>query len=52
MKVFRKEDVKDFAEEIEVLVHVRHPNVVTFYGAVTKNSEHHAIVQVISAYKL
>jgi hypothetical protein len=46
VKVFRKEDVKDFTTEVELLVHVRHPNVVTFFGAVTKDAEHHAIVQV------
>ena len=29
---------------MRVLEHLRHPNVVTFYGAVTRASQHHAIV--------
>ena len=45
VKSFKTEDVLDFKEEVRVLEHLRHPNVVTFYGAVTRNSEHHAIVQ-------
>lgn len=45
VKTFRTEDIVDFKEEVRVLEHLRHPNVVTFYGAVTQNSEHHAIVQ-------
>ena len=49
VKIFKKTDVKDFNEEIEILEHVRHPNVVVFYGAVTSHDQHLAIVQELCA---
>ena len=45
VKMFKASDLTDFEEEVRVLEHLRHPNVVTFYGAVTRNAQHHAIVQ-------
>lgn len=44
VKVFKTSETTDFEDEVRVLEHLRHPNIVTFYGAVTRDSQHHAIV--------
>ena len=45
VKIFKPDELRDFKEEVRVLEHLRHPNIVAFYGAVTRDSEHHAIIQ-------
>ena len=45
VKIFKPDELRDFKEEVRVLEHLRHPNIVAFYGAVTRDSAHHAIIQ-------